>query len=180
MPGSSGHQPRLGSQGFTLLELLIVLVLLGTVATLALPNLKGLRSRVVLEEAAFRLAADLQRARLDAIESRFPIELVFSEPAVGKYEIRKPPIAIQEPSDFSPTRPGDVSVGEAGAKVRLCTLPGAPRLEPSSVSVTFNPDGSTSGVMVGIRLADVRRALSVRLDPASGRVSVGVANPLSR
>ncbi|MDH7577808.1 MAG: prepilin-type N-terminal cleavage/methylation domain-containing protein [Bacillota bacterium] len=57
-------------QGFTAVELIIVLVLLGLVATLTLPNLQTWQARYELRTAADQLAADIREMEQLALSYR--------------------------------------------------------------------------------------------------------------
>ena len=62
---------RPARRGFTLVELLAVLVIFGLLAAIALPNL-GIRSSRMLDEEARRLAASLEFARQRAVMTGVP------------------------------------------------------------------------------------------------------------
>jgi type II secretion system protein H len=69
----TGAQPARG--GFTLVELLAVLVIFGLLAMIALPNL-GIRSSRMLDEEARRLASSLEFARQRAVMTGVPHRLL--------------------------------------------------------------------------------------------------------
>jgi type II secretion system protein H len=64
-------RPGRARRGFTLVELLAVLVIFGLLAMIALPNL-GIRSSRMLDEEARRLAASLEFARQRAVMTGVP------------------------------------------------------------------------------------------------------------
>jgi len=59
--------------GFTLVELLIVIALLGLLLAMALPSFNGTLQRYRTSIAANQIANALQFARLEAIRTRFPV-----------------------------------------------------------------------------------------------------------
>lgn len=63
--------PRPSDRGFTLIEVVAVLLILGFMAALALPNLK-IATRRVLEDQARRVAADLEFLRARAVMTGAP------------------------------------------------------------------------------------------------------------
>jgi prepilin-type N-terminal cleavage/methylation domain-containing protein len=79
--GLGTARPAFKSRGFTLLELLIVLVIIGLLAALILPNLKGMRQSNTMASASRQLLDDLALARQRAIGSRSTVYVVFVPPA---------------------------------------------------------------------------------------------------
>ena len=73
--------------GFTLLELLVVLAILGLLFGLTWPSVHRLLSRTRVKEAAKQVRTELGEARLKAIESGMPQVFRF-QPGTGAFEIR--------------------------------------------------------------------------------------------
>ena len=71
----SPTEPREGSTGFTLIEMLAVVAILALVIGLALPNF-GLRSRRATQDEAKQLAANLEFARQRSVMTGVPHRLV--------------------------------------------------------------------------------------------------------
>lgn len=68
-----------GRRGFSLAELLIVLVILSIAAAMAVPRVQGMIRASSLTGALNQVAADLQLARVRAIRSGRPVALVVAE-----------------------------------------------------------------------------------------------------
>jgi prepilin-type N-terminal cleavage/methylation domain-containing protein len=81
--------------GFTLLELIIVLVIVVTLLAVAWPNLRRPLGRGLLREAGQQLARDLAQARLLAIESGQTLALRF-EPGGSAYCIQPADAAVAD------------------------------------------------------------------------------------
>ncbi len=71
---------RLG--GFTLIEMLLVLVIIAIVAALALPHMRGNTESAAINAACHQLVEDLSLARQKAIAQRSTVAVVFVSPEV--------------------------------------------------------------------------------------------------
>jgi prepilin-type N-terminal cleavage/methylation domain-containing protein len=63
------------ARGFTLVETLMVIVLVGMLMAIALPRFRTQRNRYWLDNAAYQLAGDLRRAQIEAIRRNQPVTL---------------------------------------------------------------------------------------------------------
>jgi type II secretory pathway pseudopilin PulG len=68
-----------GESGTSLAEMLVVLLLLGLAAAIALPNLAETRRRLDLERLARQVGADAVRCRMEALTSCRNVGLIFAE-----------------------------------------------------------------------------------------------------
>jgi len=73
-------------RGFTLLEALVVLALLGVLLSLAAPSLKGLRQKHQMQSQAEHLQASLLWARSEALRRQQRVTLCVREAAAGARE----------------------------------------------------------------------------------------------
>ena len=81
-----GRQHMCSRTGFTLVELVLVLVIVGVVTALALPVFAKVRRGWRIESATQQLVGDLQRARVEAIKRNEVVYLAKSGPTT--YAIR--------------------------------------------------------------------------------------------
>jgi general secretion pathway protein H len=120
--------------GYTLLELLVVLAVLGLAAALVLPRVGTGRERVALRSAALQLAAGLRAARTEAMsgstETAFVLDLTQRRYwADGAVKLRSLPRGV-----------GVVTGDRAGSPIAT-----------DRAAVRFKPDGSASGGWIGLR-----------------------------
>lgn len=137
--------------GFTLLEMMVALTVLGLTATLALPAFRGPGELDPLETAVGDVRALLESVRRAAIREGRVIELTL-DPATARYWLR------------SGTEPRD-------GPHRL-DLPDGVRFEAldARARMVFMPDGTT--LQHSLAVVDGGRARHMALDPWSGRVHV--------
>lgn len=67
-----------GRSGFTLVELVVIIVIMGIVSAMAIGGLSTLIPRHHVKSAAQQLRADLQKARLEAVKSNRDALVVFA------------------------------------------------------------------------------------------------------
>lgn len=66
--------------GFSLMELVFVLILVGVVGAMAAPNVGHMLARTKLQRAANTVAFDIQAAFATAARQRAPVRIVIDEP----------------------------------------------------------------------------------------------------
>ena len=86
-PSPKPGLPPGAAQGYTLLELIVVLLILGAAAAVVAPSLVSRLVRSRLDEAAERAAALLQEARAAAVRSGRPVAVELS---IDGRELRSP------------------------------------------------------------------------------------------
>ncbi len=138
--------------GFTLLEVLLVLAIMGMLASIAAPRLGGGVAGLDLSTAARELATDLRRTRSEALVSGRPAALILiAEEA--RYELR----------------PG-AGGGRIPDRVRIEASAAQDTGRPGQAVFRFFPDGAASGG--SIRLSRDGRRFDITVDWMTGRVAL--------
>ncbi|WP_232628502.1 GspH/FimT family pseudopilin [Methylobacterium sp. Leaf118] len=145
-----------GSAGFSLVEMLVVLAILGVVAGVAAPAIGHLVPGRRLDLTAATLAGELTRLRAQARRSGAPTSLTF----------------VPERRHFMSTRPGAAPIGAGPVAVEV--LRGeASRAGPGEIR--FLADGSSTGGAIRLSGSGGHRTLTV--SSLTGRVAEAGANP---
>jgi general secretion pathway protein H len=141
------------SHGFTLLELVLVLLLLGVSSLIVIPNIeKGIQNREV-KGSALALAAVARDLRSRALYDGIPRQLVLNVPQ-NSYRVERDR-EVQFP-------PG----------VKFVEIEGGEMLEGGARQFLFFPNGSSHGGEIA--LSDGRHLFrySIRLEPLTGKIAV--------
>jgi prepilin-type N-terminal cleavage/methylation domain-containing protein len=167
---------RAGSSGFTLAEILLVVVIIAIAAMIAVPMMSSADS-VQIRSAANMIAADLEYAKSMAISRQENYSVVFN-PANSYYEVHDPNGIIEHPVKKGFNYKVDFSSDSRLDKVVIDDADFAP---DSSNTITFDYlgspySGSGSGMKflnsgaISIRAGDFTETISV--EPVTGFISI--------
>ena len=78
---------RSSAAGFTLIDMLIVIAIIGLLGGIAVPALGDVANSMKLGQATREVERELQTARLKAVTSNRPIRVRFNCPAAGEYRM---------------------------------------------------------------------------------------------
>jgi len=152
-PSARRHRPA-----FSLLELVLVLVIIGIAAAIAVPRHAAAVARYRAENAARRVAADLHRARDLARETSSDQKIAFA-PATDRYTLA---------GYADPDRPGQAYTVILSGSPYHADL--ATAVFGEETSVTFNGFGvPTEGGKVAVQAGDY--VWTITVDGESGEVT---------
>lgn len=171
-------QSRAASRAaFTLMEILLVVAVIATMATVVVLSLSGWTAQAGFDEGVSRFETALRMARADAADRNVRLRLAFD--ADGNAHVLYEPKPLEEPGTFSEFLDctwGDF-LGMGLVRVSRCELTGSSAyrvLNPLGGSpgggddeavldtLTFHPDGTSDTALVELRPmsdTDPRRAL---------------------
>ena len=124
--------------GFTLIEILLVIVLLVTIGGLAIPNLNQTFSRVQLNQTANDMAYLMRYAQSRAVIQRLICQFVL-DTENKRYWITQAQDSSQEDSDLNGSKPSFTKI--SGRLGRALTIPLAIDVQAENPTVQFYPDG---------------------------------------
>jgi prepilin-type N-terminal cleavage/methylation domain-containing protein len=86
-PRPCSVQGMRSDRGFTLVELLIVLAMIGIISAIAIPSLSSSTERNAVWTASEQIGTQIRQARLKAITRNTPFRVAFDCPAAGQYRV---------------------------------------------------------------------------------------------
>jgi type II secretory pathway pseudopilin PulG len=81
------HERNRGEAGFSLVDMLGVVMVFGILAAMVVPAMKNVTDGMRLGQAAREVERELQTARLKAVTANRPIRVRFNCPTAGKYRM---------------------------------------------------------------------------------------------
>ena len=164
----------MSARGFTLVELVLVISILGILAWLAVPRVAGI-SDARLDAASARVAADLRFARGRAVAERTRYGLEF-EPARDRYAVyaSRPGSGIVDPADRSRALGIDFRGPSElhGVRIRAASFGGGSAVAFDSFGVPRDASGRELARPGLVVLELGGRSDSIEVAPMTGAVRV--------
>lgn len=165
---------RTSRPGFTLVELLLAITLMGLVVGLAVPRIGAVRSTYFAAESAKTVANALRSARIGAIRDRTTVALVPAQDGGNVLEDRRlprSPWGAEGPVRQGADQPAEQAVWSAPV-VRTIALTGEFEIHGPGEGILFYPDGSSSGGQIIVRGQDGSEQHHFLIESLTGEVFI--------
>lgn len=139
-------------QGFSILELLLVLSITSVILALAIPYLPGVVKTLEFKKACVEIASSLRTTRIQAINTNRNTQWFLN---LDKREFQG---GKQKPTSL----PKDIDI--------VLTVASKEKLSTTSAAISFYPDGSSTGGE--IQLSQKKRKANIQVEWFTGRVRV--------
>lgn len=175
--------PRNRISGFTLIELIIVLVLLSVATGLVVPRLAGSLGRMNVESTARRISSALRFARSHAVTEKIPYLAIFDMDTNILSVSASPMPGETEPDEEDPDDggPDNAEIGSPqeprvyifteGIRLKECVTLDGETVTNGVFVMGFFPGGGTTGGKV-ILHDEKDRVYSIVLDRITGSVKI--------
>jgi len=184
----AGETPAMpATQAFTLIELMVVLVLIGILSAMIIPQMKGVYGDALLRASGRELVNVFELAYSQSV-SLNQIHLVRMDQNTGRYAIERQVRSRGRQPEFAPLKDLSGSSGKLDDRIQVVVRPleentaGNPGLEQSSLHsedaqtrpsgvVAFYPDGTADGAEVLLR-DRAGFGLRLQIDPITARIKL--------
>lgn len=135
-------------EGFTLAEMLVVLMIVAMMTTLSFPYLAGRNSSNTTEKFADKLQTMLKQSKQLALIQNQTVEVIFLQ-SPRRFQSKKLKITVDVP-----------------AKLRIQINVGQDEIKPEKLRLAFYPDGSSSGG--AFKITGEKKPVLIKVDWLTG------------
>ena len=139
---------REGERGFTMLELLLVIIVMGILFAIASSTWFGAIESRRVDSATSQLAADLRHAHSKAI-NRLEPQTVTLTTGSSQYNLDPPLTGVANPVDLDEESGANVVVVNTGVTVAFCPN-GSAEIPPNATVCSAAPSGGATTITVGL------------------------------
>ncbi len=157
------------ARGASLLELILVMIVIFTVATVALPRFSDFFPNLQVRKTTDRLYAWARKARADAALTGAATRLVV-DPAGRRYWIEIEPRPLREPGTFEPLGGAWGEGEEVPEGVEFEAVEGFEG-KSGRKTLEFRPDGTTDDATI-VLANDRGDRRTIRITGATGRIEI--------
>ena len=186
-PGSLASRRQVPDAGFTLIELMVVIVLIAILSAMILPEMKGSFGDALLRSSGREMINVFSLAYSRAV-SLNQVHVVRLDQQTRKYSIERKVRGVGKRTEFAPLKDVTGSSGQLDERIAIelrkpddstSESPELPKSQPEpdeaaqpvKQSVTFYPDGTADAMEVLLR-DHAGYGLRLRIDPITARVQV--------
>ncbi len=175
-------KPTVGSRGFTLFELIVVLLIIGIMMALVSPRLLGSLTKVNLKTSAQKISSSLRYARSQAVSEQAIYHAVFDFEKKGLFINAEKPQDNEEnyfKAEFESAETDDTEAGEN--RTESYFLPEDVKFEKAMTTndeidsglfdIVFYPAGNSSGGSV-VLIDEKERRFQISVDFITGIVNL--------
>jgi len=161
---------RQKNAGFTLLETMIVVAIIGIVSALAVPSYQDMIERNRLKQAVEGLKSDLQWMRTETIKQSCNLQGSFTNGATWSYQIYIPPAAVGTTCAVQHVNHGCAAAATANCNIRTVNSTQFTGTTMGTVAFFSSP---TTGAEFDFRRGEAKRSNN---NSNNGRVELGSSN----
>jgi type II secretion system protein H len=166
VPERRSRSPRRGLRGFSLLELMVVVILIAIMSALILPQMRGTFEGAILKTTGRKLIAAMNLAHSRAVTLQQLHRVVF-DAKDGRFVVER---NARDTEGSSYTALADVP-GGAGELDKRLTIDVHKEGEAESSTISFYPNGTADTAEILLRDREGFQ-LGLRINPITARVSV--------
>ena len=152
--------PRTRGAGFTLIEILLVVAILGVIAGLSLPDFQKTYERIELSQAANNIAYLMRYAQSRSIIQRRNLQFICDSDGKRYWLTQEARLPIEEKGGGQARLPIEEKMGGQGSRVsfeklsgrwgRIFKIPREISVQAEDSSVSFSPDGKITRTEISL------------------------------